>query len=120
MPQGSVLEPILFLIFVNDPPLFISEAYLEMFADDATVHSADKELKAVENKLQISAIDFMSQCMSNKIYANMGKSFVMTSGSHHNLSHTDAMKIYINNELIIDVESQTSFRSNHRSNFILG
>ena len=40
VPQGSVLGLILFLLSVNDLPLFIDETYLEMYADDKTVQYA--------------------------------------------------------------------------------
>ena len=35
VPQGSLLRPILFLLFVNDMPNVIYSATLAMFADDS-------------------------------------------------------------------------------------
>ena len=35
VPQGSILGPILFLLFVNDMPNVMNSATLAMFADDS-------------------------------------------------------------------------------------
>ena len=59
VPQGSILGPVLFLLFVNDLPLFINETYLELYADDTTVHYASKNKIIFRRKLQMGANSFL-------------------------------------------------------------
>ncbi len=46
VPQGTVLEPILFLIYINDFPEYLQHSTLRPFADDNIIY---KEIKTIND-----------------------------------------------------------------------
>ena len=50
VPQGSILGPLIFLIYVNDMPQSI-DCDLFLYADDTCLGFTDKNIKTIENNL---------------------------------------------------------------------
>ncbi len=50
VPQGSILRPLLFTLYVNDFPEYIDNV-VEMYANDSTLQTYVENIKTVENNL---------------------------------------------------------------------
>ena len=87
-------------------PLYINEAYVEIYADDTTAHTAHKDQNVVQVKLQGSSTDFKFWCIVHKMFVNLTKTSSMSIGSRQNLSNYDELNITIDNEDISNVDNQ--------------
>ena len=43
VPQGLILGPLLFLLYVNDLPAVVAECTVSLYADDVTIYYANKD-----------------------------------------------------------------------------
>ena len=51
IPQGSIIGPLMFIIYINDLPLHVSHCEVSMYADDTALYYASKSVSDLINKI---------------------------------------------------------------------
>ena len=80
IPQGSVLGPLFFNIFINDLLLAVTESEVCNFADDTTVYKSGKDIEEVVVNLEEDLSNTLDWFKDNHMAANPGKFKVMFLG----------------------------------------
>ena len=85
VPKGSVLGPLLFLIFINDIVTHLNEFILKLFADDTTLLIVGNDLKNVLNNLESALNKLINWCNLNRLDINWDKTKIMFITSKRNI-----------------------------------
>ena len=64
VPQGSILGPLLFGIFVNDLPVKINQCSVSLYADDTALYHSSRDSAKLKDTLE-SALDGVASWVDN-------------------------------------------------------
>ena len=95
VPQGSILGPLLFVLFINDLPEATAKCSVLLYADDAVLFSSAKDAQTIEQALNydLSVIsDWISQ---NHLFLNKEKTEVVLFGTSQKLATVEEFRISI-------------------------
>ena len=120
VPQGSILGPILFIIFINDLPSCLKYSSCCIYADDISLYIASDSLVESESRIQYDLINIDKWFHRNKLLINTNKSHCMLIGTNANvdqkilsikLNDTQLQQVSTFKLLGIYVDSSLSWRS---------
>lgn len=113
VPQGSILGPILFSLYINDLPSILKHCYVHIFADDVQVYieHSDASVRKINEDLD----SIFKWATKNKLSLNTNKSHAMfISTSNQRQMKPD---IKLNNVSLKYVETAVTLGFNIKSNF---
>ena len=114
VPQGSVLGPILFNIFVNDLLLSVTGSSICNFADDNTIYAGDHDITSVVCHLNNDLRTVSDWFSCNGMVANPEKFQFILPGAEANSTHVTIGSVTIPNSnevklLGVTIDSQMNF-----------
>ena len=121
VPEGSILGPLLFNIFINDLFFIIKETDVCNYADDTTLYSCDVSLETLMTRLEKEGNEVIKWFGQSYMKLNEGKCHLLVSGHKYEMmfANLGGTKIFEScSETILGIELDSTLKFNHHVNNI--
>ena len=107
VPQGSIVGPLMYIIYANDIAGIMKKCEVSMYADDTAIFSNCHSVKLAQSRMQASLKALEQWCSVNGIYINVKKTKYMLFGSKV------ALAKYKDTEIKLKIGKETISRANN-------
>ena len=107
VPQGSILGPLLYLIYVNDIDAKLQNCSVKLYADDTVLYVSAPDAQIACDQLQPDLNIFAQWCKLNQLTINTTKTKAMLFGTRHALKLAPKLTLRLDNKVLDFVDSYT-------------
>ena len=86
VPQGSILEPILFIFYINDLHTYLTGSKVSLYVDDTALYTSAKTQIEIKLTQQIELTVVCEWLKANKLTLNSNKTKYVIFGTKQNIS----------------------------------
>ena len=107
VPQGSILGPLLFTLFINDLPSVLQSTKTMLYADDTTIYHSCPDPQQLQEALADDLLRMTSWLKTNHLHINVRKTKLLLLARRGRAHELDRVRLSVND---VEIERQNNVK----------